>query len=448
MTRILHRSTRQSYPIAVGGDGPYIIAQDGQRYLDASGGAAVSCLGHSRRDVIEAVQAQLDRLPYAHTAFFSNQPSEELAEHLTSRAPEGLEHVYFVSGGSEANETALKLARQAAVERGESQRTQIVARHQSYHGNTLGALGASGNPGRRALYGPLLADNVHFIDPCYAYRYQEAGESDLDYALRAADQLETKLQELGPETVLAFIAEPVVGATLGAVPAVEGYLKRIREICDRHGVTLILDEVMSGMGRTGTLYACRQDGVAPDLLTCAKGLGAGYQPVGAVLMSNAIYDAIANGSGAFQHGFTYIGHPTACAGALAVQRAIERDDLLANVIGQGDKLRADLTAHFGKHPHVGDIRGRGLFVGMELVADRATKAPFDPAEKLHARIKSAAFARGLVCYPNGGTADGTRGDHVLLAPPYILEDSHREELVEKLEAALADALGQVSGASA
>ena len=447
MTRILHRSTRQSYPTAVAGDGPYIIDQDGKRYLDASGGAAVSCLGHSRRDVVEAIQAQLDRLPYAHTAFFTNQPSEELAERLSAHAPDGLDHVYFVSGGSEANETALKLARQAAVERGESQRTEVVARHQSYHGNTLGALGASGNPGRRALYRPLLADNVHFIDPCYAYRHQDAGEREADYARRAADQLEAKLRELGGENVLAFVAEPVVGATLGAVPAVDGYLKRIREICDLHGVTLILDEVMCGMGRTGTLYACRQDGVAPDLLTCAKGLGAGYQPVGAVLMSGAIYQAIASGSGAFQHGFTYIGHPTACAGALAVQRAIERDDLLANVAGQGDKLRADLSARFGDHPHVGDIRGRGLFVGVELVADRRAKTPFDPAEKLHARIKSAAFGRGLICYPNGGTADGTRGDHVLLAPPYILDDAHREELVEKLEAALADALGQIHGAA-
>ena len=448
MTRILHRSTRQTYPTAVSGDGPYIIDQDGKRYLDASGGAAVSCLGHSRRDVVEAIQAQLDRLPYAHTAFFTNQPSEELAEQLTGHAPDGLAHIYFVSGGSEANETALKLARQAAVERGEGQRTQIVARHQSYHGNTLGALGASGNPGRRALYGPLLADNVHFIDPCYAYRHQRAEESDRDYALRAADQLEAKLQELGGENVLAFIAEPVVGATLGAVPAVDGYLKRIREICDRHGVTLILDEVMCGMGRTGTLYACRQDGVAPDLLTCAKGLGAGYQPVGAVLMSGEIYDAIAGGSGAFQHGFTYIGHPTACAGALAVQRAIERDDLLANVAGQGEKLRADLRARFGDHPHVGDIRGRGLFIGVELVAERAGKTPFDPAQKLNARIKSAAFQRGLICYPGGGTADGTRGDHVLLAPPYILDDAHREELVEKLAAAIADALGQLQGAAA
>jgi adenosylmethionine-8-amino-7-oxononanoate aminotransferase len=324
----------------------------------------------------------------------------------------------------------------------------VIARHQSYHGNTLGALGASGNPGRRALYGPLLSDNVHFIDPCYAYRYQRDGESDADYARRAADQLEAKLQELGPDNVLAFIAEPVVGATLGAVPAVDGYFKRIREICDRHGVTLILDEVMCGMGRTGTLYACRQDGVSPDLLTCAKGLGAGYQPVGAVLMSDPIYKAIADGSGAFQHGFTYIGHPTACAGALAVQRAIERDDLLANVTQQGERLVADLRAQFADHPYVGDIRGRGLFLGLELVADRATAAPFDPAWKLHQRIKAEAFARGLICYPNGGTADGARGDHVLLAPPFILDDAQRVELVDKLSAAIAAALDQVAGAAA
>jgi adenosylmethionine-8-amino-7-oxononanoate aminotransferase len=444
-SRILHRAVHGDYPTAVAGDGPYLIDAGGKRYLDASGGAAVSCLGHGRRDVIEAIQAQLDRLAYAHTAFFTNEPSEALAENLTADAPAGLDHVYFVSGGSEANETALKLARQYFVERGEPERGRVIARQQSYHGNTLGALSASGNPGRRQVYGPLLSDNVSFVDPCYAYRHQGAEESDAVYARRLADQLDARIRELGPETVMAFIAEPVVGATLGAVPAVDGYLQAVRAVCDRHGVLLILDEVMCGMGRTGTRYACAQDGVAPDLLTCAKGLGAGYQPVGAVLLSGDIYRAIAEGSGVFQHGFTYIGHPTACAGALAVQRAIEREDLLANVAEQGAKLRQDLEGAFADHPHVGDIRGRGLFLGLELVRDRATRAPFDPAAKLHARIKRAAFARGLICYPNGGTVDGTRGDHILLAPPFILEDRHRGELVDKLTAALDAALAELDG---
>lgn len=444
MTHILHRHTHASYPMAVGGDGPYVIDSEGRRYLDASGGAAVSCLGHSRRDVVDAIKAQLDHLPYAHTSFFTNDPSEQLAEHLTARAPGTLDHVYFVSGGSEANETALKLARQYFVEKGEPQRSRFIARHQSYHGNTIGALSVGGNPGRRAMFDPILTHNVDHISPCYAYRGQQEGESLEAYGRRVADELEAKLLEVGPETVIAFVAETVVGATLGAVPPAPGYLKRIREICDKYGILLILDEVMSGMGRTGTLYACEQDGTAPDLLTCAKALGAGYQPIGAVLLSKAIFDAIRGGSGFFQHGFTYIGHPTACAGALAVQQAIERDSLLANVRAQGELLQTDLRNRLGTNPHVGDIRGRGLFVGVELVAEREDKTPFDPSSKVHARIKKEAMARGLMCYPNGGTVDGQRGDHILLAPPYILEDRHRQELVEKLGAAIDASLAQVA----
>jgi len=445
MTRILHRQIHHSYPTAVAGEGPYVIDSEGRRYLDASGGAAVSCLGHDRPEVIAAIKAQLDRLPYAHTSFFTNEPSEALAEHLVARAPEGLAHVYFVSGGSEANETALKLARQYHYEAGQPQRCNFIARRQSYHGNTLGALSVGGNPGRRKIFDGILGKNVTHISPCYAYRGQEADESEDAYGRRVADELETAILAAGPDTVAAFICEPVVGATLGAVPAVPGYLKRIREICDRHGVLLIFDEVMCGMGRTGTLFACARDGVAPDILTCAKGLGAGYQPIGATLLSERIFQVIAGGSGTFQHGFTYIGHPTACAAALAVQRVIEQEDLLANVRDQGEKLQAALAARFGNNPHVGDLRGRGLFRGIELVADRGSKAPFDPSAKLNARIKREAMARGLMCYPGGGTVDGWRGDHVLLAPPFILTDAQREELVDKLGAAVDAALEQVTG---
>lgn len=444
MTRILHRRIHDDYPVAVGGEGPYLIDAAGRRYLDASGGAAVSCLGHGRREVIEAIKAQLDRLAYAHTAFFTNEPSEALAEHLTTRAPGDLDYAYFVSGGSEANETALKLARQYFVDIGEPRRSNFIARRQSYHGNTIGALSVGGNPGRRAIYDPILARNTVHIPPCYAYRGQRDDEDAAAYGRRMADELEQAILAAGPQTVAAFICEPVAGGTLGAVPAVEGYLRRVREICERYGVLLILDEVMCGMGRTGTLYACEQDGVAPDLLTCAKGLGAGYQPIGAVLLSRRIHEAVAAGTGYFQHGFTYIGHAAACAGALAVQRLIESEGLLDSVRSQGEALQRDLDARLGDHPHVGDIRGRGLFRGVELVAERDGKVPFQPELRLNARIKTAAMAGGLICYPGGGTVDGWRGDHVLLAPPFTLTDAQRAELVDKLASALEAALAQVT----
>ncbi len=439
MSYILHRHTQQTPPLAVAGEGAYLIDSSGKRYLDASGGAAVSCLGHSHPAVVEAVVEQIRRLPFAHTGFFTNEPAEALAEHLVTRAPEGIGKMYFLSGGSEANETAMKLARQYCLEIGEPARSRFIARRQSYHGNTLGALAAGGNAGRRKPYEPLLIDVTH-IEPCFQYHHQTADESAEAYGRRAADDLERAILELGPETVIGFLAETVVGATAGAVPPAPGYFARIREICDKYGVLLILDEVMCGMGRTGTLFACEQDGVSPDLLTCAKGLGAGYQPIGACLVSQKIFDAIATGSGFFQHGFTYIGHATASAAALAVQRTIESEGLLENVVAKGAALRDALNARFGNHPHVGDIRGRGLFIGIELVRDRGDKSSFDPALKLHARIKKAAMAEGLICYPGGGTVDGTRGDHILLAPPFILNDGQVEELVGKLETAVASAL--------
>ncbi len=436
---IFGRSTRISPPVAVAGDGCYLIDADGKRYLDGSGGAAVSCLGHSNQRLREALHAQLDRLAYAHTGFFTSEPAEELADRLIAKAPEGLDRVYLVSGGSEAVEAAIKLARQYFVEIGQSQRHRVIARRQSYHGNTLGALAAGGNEWRRVQFGPLLVETSH-IAPCYEYRDRQAGESPEAYGQRVADELETELQRLGPDSVMAFICEPVVGATSGAVPAVPGYLRRIREICDRHGVLLIFDEVMCGMGRTGHLFACNEDGVAPDMLTIAKGLGAGYQPIGALLVSGAIYDAIAQGSGFFQHGHTYMGHPMAAAAANAVLTEIEDRDLLSAVRQQGELLDRSLRERLGQHPHVGDIRGRGLFRGVELVADRESKRPFDPALRLHARIKALAFDAGLICYPMGGTIDGRLGDHVLLAPPFIISDAEIAELVDKLAGAIDGAI--------
>jgi adenosylmethionine-8-amino-7-oxononanoate aminotransferase len=431
MSRILHRHTKIQYPCAVRGEGVYLFDENGKDYLDASGGAAVSCLGHGHKKVIAAIKDQLDNLAYAHSGFFTNTASEALAELLIEKAPGDLARVYFVSGGSEANETALKLARQYFVEIGEPERHRFIARQQSYHGNTLGALSVGGNLGRRELFGPILLETSH-VSPCFYLRYHQEGESESDFGQRVANELEAEILRLGPESVAAFIAEPVVGATLGAVPPVAGYLKRIREICDRYGVLLIFDEVMCGMGRTGTRYACEQEDVVPDILTCAKGLGAGYQPVGAVLLAQKIYDAIEAGSGFFQHGFTYIGHATACRAGLAVQETIEQEGLLAQVQARATTLQAMLEEALGQHPHVGDLRGRGLFRGIELVKDRESLEPFDPALKLPARLRQAAMDNGLVCYPGGGTVDGRRGDHILLAPPFIISEDELGILVERL----------------
>ena len=442
MSNVFPRNCKARLPLAVQGDGVYIVDSNGKRYIDASGGAAVSCLGHSNSRVIEAIKAQLDRLAFAHTGFFSSVPAEALAESLINEAPGRLDRVYLVSGGSEAVEAAIKLARQYFIEIGQPSRHRVIARMQSYHGNTLGALAAGGNMWRREPFAPLMIDTTH-ISPCYAYRGQQAGESEFDYGQRVANELEAEILRLGAEQVMAFIAEPVVGATLGAVPPVEGYYQRIREICDQYGVLLILDEVMCGMGRTGSLFACEQDGIAPDIMTIAKGLGAGYQPIGAMLCTDTIYQAIEQGSGFFQHGHTYIGHPAACAGAHAVLAEILEQGLVGQVKKKSSKLRAALQERFGEHPNVGDIRGRGLFVGMEFVSDRDSKTPFDAAHGLHKKFKQAAFSAGLICYPMGGTIDGRQGDHVLLAPPFIIDDNHIGEIVDKLDQALVSSLASL-----
>ncbi len=435
MTRILHRSIGGRLPQAAAGQGIFITDSEGRSYIDGSGGAAVSCLGHGHPEVMAAMRAQMDRIAYAHTSFFTTDVAEELAERLVGLAPEGLDYVYLVSGGSEAVEAAMKMARQYFVEIGQPQRRHFIARRQSYHGNTLGALAAGGNAWRRAQFQPILPE-THHVSPCYAYRDQKDGDTSEAYAARLADELEAKILELGADEVIAFIAEPVVGATLGAVGPVADYFARIRSICDKYGVLLILDEVMCGMGRTGTMFACEQEGISPDLVTIAKGLGGGYQPIGAVLLSEKIYRAFAEGSGLFQHGHTYICHPMAAAAANKVVELISQPEMLANVRLMGERLQAGLDARLGQHAHVGDIRGRGLFRGIEIVADKETKAPFDPALKIHARIKKEAMARGLLCYPMGGTIDGRQGDHVLLAPPYIISPEEIDQIVVRIAGAI------------
>ena len=440
-THVFHRSLLTTPPVAVRGQGLWLEDAAGQRYIDASGGAAVSCLGHGHPDVLAAMHRQIDQLAYAHTSFFTTEVAEQLADQLVRTAPAGMSHAYFVSGGSEAVEAALKMARQYYLEIGQPERSHFIARRQSYHGNTLGALAVGGNEWRRRQFAPLLIDVTH-VSPCYPYRDLQPGETPEAYGQRLARELDEAIQRVGPAKVLAFIAETVGGATAGVLVPVPGYLKAVREVCDRHGVLLILDEVMCGMGRTGTLHACQQEGVVPDLMTIAKGLGGGYQPIGAVLAQQKIVDAMSSGSGFFQHGHTYLGHAVACAAALAVQQVIERDGVLQNVKRDASVLQALLADKFKNHPHVGDIRGRGFFWGIELVQDRASKAPFDPARRLHAKVKAAAFARGLLVYPMGGTVDGRYGDHILLAPPFIASQDELAQIVSRLAEALDAALAQ------
>jgi len=433
---ILQRDLSADLPIAVKGDGVYIIDAQGKKYIDACCGAAVSCLGHSDESVRTAVKNQIDTLAYAHTSFMTSQPAEELAQMLVERAPENFKKVYFLSGGSEAVETAIKLIRQYHLEKKQPERKNIIARFQSYHGNTLTTLGVGGNVKRKEPFLPYLSDCMHHIDPVYAYRLKEDNETMDEYGIRAANYLEEKILELGAETVAAFIAEPLVGSTLGAVGAPQTYFKRIREICDQYGILLMFDEIMCGTGRTGYLFASEYTQVKPDLITIAKGIGAGYQPLAATLISEKITSAIESGSGQFSHGHTYIGHATACAAGIAVLKAFDERNLLDNVQKMGKLLKTTLKERFKDHENIGDIRGKGLFLGIELVKDKKTKECFDPELKIFAQIKTTAKELGLLCYPMGGTDFGKAGDHVLLAPPFIITPEHITEIVDKLEDAI------------
>jgi len=435
MSSVMHRTTGANLTTVASGEGVYVVDNKGDNDLDACGGAAVSCLGHSNQRVKQAIIDQVSKIPYAHSSFFTNEPQEQLAEHLIAHSKGGFSQVYFVSGGSEAIEAALKLSRQYFLEQGKESKKYFIARKQSYHGNTLGALAIGGNLWRRKPFDPLLVAGHHISAP-YEYREKQKQETSFEYGQRIANELEAKIQELGADNVAAFVAETVAGATSGALTAPEGYYKRIREICDQYDILLILDEIMCGMGRTGTLHACEQEGVQADLQTVAKGLAAGYQPLGAVLIHRNIVDAIETGSGFFQHGHTYIGHPTACAAGLATQQEIQERDLLSNVRIQGTNLINQLKDSFSALPElghiIGDIRGRGLFIGIELVTNKETKQPFDPQLKIHAKIKKQAMENFLMVYPMGGTIDGVQGDHILLAPPFIINEDNVAQIVERL----------------
>ena len=436
---VLYRAPRQHYPTAVSADGMYITDADGKRYLDMSGGAAVSCLGHNHPDVVNAVTRQLQTLAFAHTAFFTNEPQEQLAAALVRRFRSPGARVYLVSGGSEANETALKIAWQYWAARGQPDKKIIISREHSYHGNTLGTLSASGNPGRRRASAAPLIDWPR-IRPCYPYREMRDDEDVVAYGRRAADCLEEAILESGADNVAAFICEPVVGSSLGVVAAAPGYLERVREICDQHEVLLIADEIMCGTGRTGTFFAHEHDGVEPDIVTLAKGIGGGYQPLAATVVGPRLAEGM-TGSG-FAHGHTYIGHAAACSAGVAVLNAFDQYDLLDRAQRMGDTFVALLRDAFENHQHVGEIRGRGLFVGIELVEDPVSRCGFENRSGLPDELRKAAMEQGLIVYPGAIQVDQRTVPHIMLAPPMIAEVRHLEECVDKLAATLSGPLTQ------
>lgn len=432
MSRIIQRSLNSVPDRAVRGEGIRLHLSNGQTVIDGSGGAAVACIGHGNERVAAAMAEQAGRVAYAHTGFFTSEPAEALADILLEDEPGGLTHAFFVSSGSEAIEAAIKLARQYFVEIGQPGRVNFIGRRLSYHGTTLGALGAGGHVARRALYEPVLSGVFSKVSPCFAYHYQSPDESDARYAARLEAELEAEFQRLGPDTVAAFCAETVVGAATGCVAAVPGYFAAMRAVCDRHGALLILDEVMSGMGRTGTLHAWEQEGITPDIQAVAKGLGGGYAPIGGMLASGRVIAALRDGSGGFMHGQTYQAHPVACAAALEVQRILREDALVSRVAAAGEVLERLLTDRFGNHAHVGDIRGRGLFWALEFVADRSRRDAFAPSRGIAERVKQAAMDRGLAIYPCTGTVDGATGDHIIVAPPFIASDAELGEIAGRL----------------
>ncbi|PLN76815.1 putative aminobutyrate aminotransferase [Aspergillus taichungensis] len=443
-TAILHAKLDTVPPTIVNSRGIHLITEDGREIVDASTGAAVACIGHNNARVNAAIMSQLNSFAYIYSPFFTSKISEKLAKALSDSTQNQMAKAFIVSSGTEAIEAALKMARQYFLELPEPQteRTHFIARRQSYHGNTLGSLSVGGHFGRRAPYKPLLMGNVSHVSPCYAYRGKKPGESDEDFVARLAQELEDEFQAVGPNTVCAFVAETVSGTTLGCVPPVPGYFKAMREVCNRHGALLVMDEVMSGMGRCGTLHAWEQEGVVPDLQTVAKGLGGGYAPIGALLVNKRVIDALEKGSGAFVHSQTYQGHPVACAAAYEVQQIMQEENLLKNVRELGPYMGKLLQDKLGDHPHVGDIRGRGFFWGLEFVKDKATKEPF-PVEQ---RVAPTVFKTGLADHsisfiPGSGVADGKNGDIIQIAPPYNASRADIEMIAERTAQVVRQVLG-------
>jgi adenosylmethionine-8-amino-7-oxononanoate aminotransferase len=443
------RHLHKTLPWIEGGKGNLLFTKDKRQIFDACSGAAVTCLGYGDERVIQAIQEELKTgTPYLASSFWTSEVAENLCQELIQGTDKKMARVYLTGSGSEAMEATIKLSRQFFYEKDKkTTRVNFIAREGSYHGNTLGALAVSGHIARRAPYIPFLMNNVHHISSCYPYRQQLKDESDAAFVTRKAAELEAKFQELGPETVIGFILEPVVGAALGCVPCVPGYLKAMRDVCHKHGALFILDEVMCGMGRTGTLHAWQAEDVVPDIQTIAKGLGAGYQSVAAMMISPKVVKEIREGSGEFVHGLTFQGMPVQATAALKVQRIIREENLMNNVLKQGADLEKLLKRMLGDHPNVGDIRGRGLFWGLEFVKDKVTKEPFDPEVDIAGKIMEMALSHpfNMTIYPGTGTMDGIRGDHIILAPPYIITKEDVNHIVMTITAVINMVFSRVVG---
>ncbi|CAM1500413.1 Fc.00g095750.m01.CDS01 [Cosmosporella sp. VM-42] len=435
--RLLHRSLL-SRPLSVeSASGVYLKLSSGRQILDGCAGAAVAIIGHGNKDVQNAIMEQVSKVSYVHTGAYTTDSAEDLANFLLEGKPFGLSKAYIVSSGSEAVDSAMKLARQYYVEKGELQRKRFVARKQAYHGNTIGSMSVGSNLARRAPYeDTLMLERVSWVSPAYAYRGQHKDETEEDYARRLVEELDAEFQAVGPETVIAFIAETVGGATAGCITAPKGYFEGVQKVCNKYGILLILDEIMCGSGRVGTYFAFEQEGdVRPDIVTVGKGIGGGYAPIAGALVHERIIDTLRSGTASFNHGHTYQAHPVTCAAALAVQKVVRRDNLVVRCAEMGRLLEASLREVFGDLRYVGNIRGRGLFWGIEFVQDRASKKPFDKRLRFGVKVQEAAMELGLAVYPGTGTADGLVGDHILISPPLTITKDEQDLMIKLLKQA-------------
>jgi adenosylmethionine-8-amino-7-oxononanoate aminotransferase len=427
---LLHRSLHEQPILAANAYKNHLTLQDGTRILDACGGAAVAVIGHGNEEVIRAMAQQALSVAYVHTLAYTTQAAEDLAEFLVGHRPGGLSKAFFVGSGSEANDGAMKLARQFFFERGEPRRVHFIARRQAYHGNTWGAMSLSNNVSRLVPYKDVLLPDVSHVSPCYPYQYQQVDESDAQYVRRLAGELDDEFVRVGSDRVVAFFAETVGGATSGCITAPPGYFAAMKAVCRKHGALFVLDEVMCGMGRTGSMMAWEQEegDASPDIMTIGKGLGGGYSPIAGILVHEDVVDQLDRGTGCFNHGHTYQAHPTSCAAALAVQKIVQREGLVQTCARLGKLLEASLRKNLAGEPHVGDIRGRGLFWAIEFVSDKTSKAPFDTALKFGLSVQRQALELGVNVYPGSGSIDGVKGDHVLIAPPYTVTEAEIETI--------------------
>ncbi|KAF5988963.1 ornithine aminotransferase [Fusarium bulbicola] len=443
---LMHRSLLTRPETVTSASGVWITLSSGRKILDGCAGAAVAIIGHGNTEVRDAMVEQMSSVSYVHTMAYTTSSAEDLANYILDGEPFDLTRAYFVGSGSEAMDSAMKLARQYHVENGQPQRTKFVSRRQAYHGNTIGAMSMGSFVARRAPYeGAILLDNVSYVSPAYEYRVRKDDETEQEYAQRLVDELEAEFQAVGPDTIMAFVAETVGGATAGCISPPAGYFEGVGRVCRKYGILLILDEVMCGVGRCGTFFAFEQDGdVRPDIVTTGKGLGGGYAPIAATLVHRKIIETLKKGTASFNHGHTYQAHPVSCAAALAIQKIIRRDNLVTRAATLGARLHKSLVEIFQDLEFVGNIRGRGLFWGIEFVKDKKTKTPFDSKIRFGVKVQERAFQLGLAVYPGSGTADGKEGDHVIVSPPLTITEDEMDELLVLLKKACDDVAAEFS----